>query len=251
MGIIVVCCCGKRLEVPDSAAGRRGKCSECNRTVFVPTTTDRGLVFWSGTDMQILEACVQQSLCQLPVQGREAVLDEAEKWAKAWRLPPEKKPNRSGRGMVCDVLCSCVQRDATVGMDRVTVYQAKDEPMLRVTVFRQEKQLLHFVARTGEDEYLCWHHHDAEDEAVENEKQRTDVIQALSGGVRCAKCGYNIGYVRLVPKVGLAPIVGYRCTSCSVILCSKCHGKYEQGCPECRAGHQHLQVLSARLPAKV
>jgi hypothetical protein len=201
-------------------------------------------------DMKHLEAAAQQAICELEIQQTEAVLDEAGKWAKAWKLPPDRQPHRAGFSMICDMVVSCVMRDATIGMDRANVSRYDGEQMIRVTVNRQNRQLLHFVARVGQDEYLCWHHRDAEDEAQEDQKQRSTIIQSLSGGVRCALCNYNLGYVRRVAKTGLAPIVGYRCTVCSGIFCTKCHGKFIQGCPSCRATHEHLEILAAKLMPK-
>ena len=246
MGIIVTCVCGKRLLTPDSASGQRGRCSECRRVVFVPRETRQGLIFWTGIEFPQLEAAVQQALVQLPVQPRSAILDEADKWAKAWNLPPEREPHQAGLDLITDMVVSCVQRDATVGMDHVTVLQTGGEKMLRVAVARQGRELLHFIARSGDDEFLCWHHRDTEDEQMENEKQRTDILQSLSGGVRCDMCSYNMGYVQLRTKAGLAPIVGYRCAVCNKLFCSKCHGKYEQGCPACGAPLESLQYLARR-----
>jgi len=182
----------------------------------------------------------------LKVQGKEAVLDEAEKWAKAWKLPPDRKPHRAGMDLVCDMVVSCVQRDATVGMEGVNVIQATGEEMVRVGVTRQGKQLLHFVARLGADEFICWHHRDVEDEQADNEKQRTDVIQSITGGVHCELCDYNMGYVRLMTKAGLAPLVGYRCTACNKLFCTKCHGKRGENCPACGASAAKLQYLARR-----
>jgi hypothetical protein len=246
MGIIITCCCGKRLVAPDSAAGQRGRCSKCGRTVFVPTETDRGVIYFSGDDLPGLEAAIHQAACRLVIQDREAVLDEAEKWAKAWKLPPDRKPLQAGFDLTCDSVVSCVQRDATVGMERASVLQAAGEEMLRVSVTRQEVQLLHFVARIGEDEFLSWHHRDAEDEEADDARQKTDIMQSLSTGVHCELCDYNIGYVRLLTKAGLVPIVGYRCTACNKLFCSKCHGKYEEGCPACGAPLAKLQYLARR-----
>lgn len=246
MGIMITCCCGKRLVTPDSAAGQRGRCSECGRQVFVPRETSQGVVYWTGTELNLLEAAVIQASCQLPNQDREEVLDEAEKWAKAWKLPPERSPHEAGLDLTTDVVVSCVQRDVTVGMDGLSVLQAKDEKMIRVVVSRQGTQLLHFIARTDDDHYLCWHHRDTEDEQVDNEKQRTDVLQSLSTGVRCELCDYNMGYVRLLSRAGLAPIVGYRCTQCNKLFCTKCHGKARQGCPTCEAPLEDLQYLARR-----
>ncbi len=250
MGIIVTCCCGKILEAPAESAGRHGRCSECRRLVFVPRETEKAHVIYTGNNFQLIEAAIIQALCQLEIQPREAMMDEADKWAKAWQLPSERKPHSSGLELIAGMVSSCIQRDATVGMDRVSIHRMKAEPMLRVAVIRENRQLLHIVARIGEDQYLCWHHRDAEDEEVENAKQRTAVLQSLSAGVHCDRCDYNMGFVRLVGRIGLAPIVGYRCTVCNKILCTKCHGKFEKGCPECRASHNKLQVLAAKLPVK-
>lgn len=250
MGIIVTCYCGKSLEAPPEAAGRHGRCSECRRIVFVPRQTDKAIIIYTGLDLQMVEAAIIQALSQLEVQPREAMLDEAEKWAKAWQLPPDRKPHSMGLELIAGMVSSCVQRDAVVGMDRVSVHRMINEPMLRVAVIRNNRQLLHIIARTDQDEYLCWHHRDADDEEEENAKQRTAVLQSLSAGVHCDSCNYNMGYVRLVGRVGLAPIVGYRCTVCNKILCTKCHGNYGKGCPECHAPHSQLQVLAARLPVK-
>jgi len=247
MGIILTCVCGKRLVTPDSAAGQRGRCSECRRLVFVPRQTDRGVIFWSGDEIPLLEASLMQAAMQLEIQDREAVLDEADKWAKAWKLPPEREPHQAGLDLITDIVVSCVQRDATVGMDSVTVLQAKGERMVRVAVARQGTQLLHFVARTAPDEFLCWHHRDVEDDLVDDEKQRTDVLQSLSSGVHCELCDYNMGYVRLLAKAGLSPIVGYRCTKCNKLFCSKCHGRAKQGCPSCGGDYEDLQYLARRL----
>ena len=246
MSIVVMCSCGKRLEAPDSAAGRHGKCSECGRTVFIPRQTDRATIIWSGTDMFLVEAAIKQSVGQLPMVQREAMLDEAEKWAKAWRLPPEHQPHEAVEELICDMVVSCVQRDVTVGMDRMSVMRAKGEDMLRVLVTRQETQLLHFVARIGPDKYISWHHRDAEDDEIENAKQRTDVLQSLSSGIICDKCGYNLGYCNLIAKPGLSAIVGCYCSECGKMLCSKCHGKVEQGCPECSASRDKLKFLARR-----
>ena len=247
MGITLTCVCGKRLVTPDSAAGQRGRCSECRRLVFVPQQTSQGIVYWSGDEFPLLEASTQQAAGQLPVEDREAVLDEAEKWAKAWHLPPDRNPHKGGLDLITDIVVSCVQRDATVGMDSVTVLQARDEQMVRVAVARQGAQLLHFIARVGQDDYLAWHHRDAEDEMAEDERQRTDVLQSLSSGVHCELCNYNMGYVRLLTKAGLAPIVGYRCAKCNKLFCSKCHGRYKQGCPACEAPLEELQYLARRV----
>lgn len=246
MGIILTCCCGKRLMTPDSAAGQRGRCSKCGRVVFVPQQTNHGLVYWTGKEIQYLEAAAMQAVSHLPIQDREAVLDEADKWAKAWHLPPDRSPHAAGLELICDMVVSCVQRDATVGMDGASVLQASGEKMIRVSVARQGRQLLHFIARVGDDEFLCWHHRDAEDEMTEDEKQRTDILQSLSSGVHCELCNYNMGYVRLLKKAGLAPIVGYRCTNCNKLFCSKCHGRYEQGCPACEASLDKLEYLARR-----
>ncbi len=246
MGIIVTCCCGKRLIAPDSSAGQRGRCSECRRIVFVPYETDRGRIIYQGMDIPLIEGALKQSICRLPIQDREAVLDEAEKWAKAWHLPPDRKPHEAGFDLISDMVISCVQRDAAVGMDHATVLEAAGENMVRVSVARQGEQLLHFIARVGEDEYFAWHHRDAEDEEAEDARQRTDVMQSLSSGVQCEICNHNMGYVRLMTKVGLAPIVGYRCTACNKLFCTKCHGKYEEGCPACGAPHTKLQLLARR-----
>jgi hypothetical protein len=249
MGIILTCVCGKRLVTPDSAAGQRGRCSECRRLVFVPHETSRGTVYWSGTELQLLEACMHQAVSQLKIQDTDAVLDEAEKWAKAWKLPPEREPHKAGLSLAIDIIISCVQRDATVGMDSVAVLKAGDEDMIRVAVDRQGTEFLHIVARVGEDEYLCWHHRDAEDEMADNEKQRTDILQSLSSGVHCELCNYNMGYVRLLKNPGLAPIVGYRCSECNKLFCSKCHGRHKEGCPSCKAGFENLQYLARRTQA--
>jgi hypothetical protein len=246
MGITLTCWCGKRLVAPDAAAGQHGRCSECGRAVFVPLRSERGVLYWTGSEIQLLEAALRQAVANLKVQSREAVLDEAEKWAKAWRLPPERKPHSAGGDLACDHIISCIQRDATVGMDEASVLQAAGEEMVRVSVLRQGRQLLHFVARVGQDEFFCWHHRDAEDEEIENEKQRTDIIQSLSGGIHCELCYYNMGFVRLMPKVGLAPLVGYRCTACNKLFCSKCHGTHEKGCPSCSAPLGKLQYLARR-----
>ena len=196
--------------------------------------------------MFLVEAAVKQSVVQLPVVQRDAMLDEAEKWAKAWRLPPERTPHEAGEELICDMVVSCVQRDVTVGMDRMSVMRAKGEDMLRVLVTRQETQLLHFVARIGPDRYVCWHHRDAEDDESDDAKQRTDVLQSLASGVICDKCGYNLGYCNLVAKPGLSPIVGYHCSQCGRMFCSKCHGKVEMGCPECVAPREKLKFLARR-----
>jgi hypothetical protein len=246
MGIILTCVCGKRLVTPDSAAGQRGRCSECRRLVFVPQHTTQGLVFWTGTETPFLEASLLQAACQLPVQDEAVVLDEAEKWAKAWKLPPEREPHKAGLDLVTDMIVSCVQRDATVGLDSITVLQAKEEKMIRVSVARQNTHLLHFIARIAPDLYLGWHHRDTEDDRVDDEKQRTDVLQSLSSGVHCEICNYNMGYVRLLAKAGLTPIVGYRCGKCNKLFCSKCHGTYKQGCPACKAPVEALQYLARR-----
>lgn len=246
MGITLTCVCGKRLVTPDSAAGQRGRCSECRRLVFVPLQTAQGTIFWQGTEFQLLEASLLQAASQLPMQDEPVVLDEADKWAKAWKLPPEREPHKAGLDLITDMVVSCVQRDATVGMDAVSVIQAKGEKMIRVAVARQGTQLLHFVARIAPDQYLCWHHRDTEDDRVDDEKQRTDVLQSLSSGVHCELCNYNMGYVRLLNKAGLAPIVGYRCTKCNKLFCSKCHGRYKQGCPACQAALEDLQYLARR-----
>lgn len=246
MGIIVTCCCGKRLVTADATAGQRGRCSECGRFVFVPRQTSQGTLFWTGTDLRLLEASLHQAIYQLPVQETEAVLDEADKWAKAWNLPPERRPHNSGSDLICDIVVSCLQRDATVGMDHAEVIQARDEQMIRVVAVRQGAQLLHFIARTGEDEYCCWHHRDTEDAELDDAKQRTDVLQALSGGVHCELCDYNMGFVRMLNKPGLAPIAGYRCRKCNKLFCSKCHGRYKEGCPSCKAPLEELQYLARR-----
>jgi hypothetical protein len=214
--------------------------------VFVPRETNQGIVFWSGSEFPLLEAAMMQAASQLPMQDREAVLDESEKWAKAWQLPPDRKPHKGGLDLITDIIVSCVQRDATVGMDEAAVLQVKGEKMVRVAVARQGTQLLHFIARVGQDDYLAWHHRDAEDEMAEDERQRTDVLQSLSSGVHCELCNYNMGYVRLLAKAGLAPIVGYRCTKCNKLFCSKCHGKYKQGCPSCEAELENLQYLARK-----
>jgi len=246
MGIIVTCSCGKRLVAPDATAGQRGRCSSCSRTVFIPKTTDRGVVYWVGSDLQLLEAALQQAAAQLPLQSEDEVLDEAEKWAKAWQLPPDRKPHRSGLDLVRDIVVSCVQRDATVGIDGASVVQATGEQMIRVGVTRQGRQLLHFIARVAPDDFLCWHHRDAEDEQADDEKQQTDIIQSLTGGVHCELCDYNMGYVRLLEKAGLAPIVGYRCRQCNKLFCTKCHGKRAEGCPACGTDASNLQYLARR-----
>jgi len=196
--------------------------------------------------MFLVEAAVKQSVVQLPVVQRDAMLDEAEKWAKAWHLPPERTPHEAGEELICDMVISCVQRDVTVGMDRMSVMRAKGEDMLRVLVARQETQLLHFVARIGPDKYISWHHRDAEDDETDNAKQKTDVLQSLASGVICDKCGYNLGYCNLVAKPGLSPIVGYHCSQCGRMFCSKCHGKVELGCPECVAPREKLKFLARR-----
>jgi len=249
MPIIVTCCCGKNLEAPETAAGRHGKCSQCGRTVFVPQRTSQELVTWTGTDFQLLEAALHQELFRLPVQPTDRILDEAEKWAKVWKLPPERKPHHAGFDLICDMVSSCVMRDAAVGMDNVSVLRANGEQMVRVAVLRGERKLLHFIARSGEDEYLCWHHRDAEDDETETARERTDVLQSIATGVHCAKCDHNLGYVR-VTKAGLAPIAGYRCGRCGRIFCSKCHGAFVRGCPLCSEGHEALILLAARLVPK-
>ena len=55
-----------------------------------------------------------------------------------------------------------------------------------------------------------------------------------------------MGYVRLLKKAGLTPIVGYRCTACNKLFCSKCHGRYRQGCPACEAPLEKLEYLARR-----
>lgn len=250
MGIIVNCCCGKSLEAAPESAGRHGRCSECRRVVFIPRETEKAVVIYTGINLPLVEAAIIQAMSQLEVQPREAMLDEAEKWAKAWQLPADRHPHTMGLELIAGMVSSCIQRDAAVGMDRVSVHRMKNEPMLRVAVIRENQQLLHIVARIAQDEFLCWHHRDAEDEEAENAKQRTAMLQSLSSGVHCDRCDYNMGFVRLIGRVGLAPIVGYRCTVCNKILCTKCHGKYEKGCPDCHATHSKLQVLAARLPVK-
>jgi len=246
MGIVVTCKCGKKLTAPDDAGGRHGRCSECGRTVFIPRSTDRALIIWTGTDMFLMEEAIKQTVGRLPEVTREAMLDEADKWAKAWRLPPERQPREAGEELICDMVVSCVQRDAAVGMDRMSVLMAKGEQMLRILVARQGEQLLHFVARIGPDQYITWHHRDAEDDEIDDAKQKTGVMQSLASGVVCDKCGYNMGYCDMLSKPGLAPIVGYYCSQCQHMLCTKCQGKIEQGCTECGAGRDKLQYLARR-----
>ena len=209
MSVIVTCSCGKKLAAPESAAGRQGKCSQCGRTVFVPQRNSQELIVWSGTDVQLLEAALHQELSQLAIQPAEHILEEAEKWAKALKLPRERKPYYAGFELICDMVSSCVRRDAAVGMDKMTVSQTDGEQMVRVSVQRGERRRLHFVARIGEDEYLCWHHRDAADDEIENVRERTDVLQAIMSGVHCANCEYNIAFAQ-VTKDGQATTVEYR-----------------------------------------
>ena len=208
MVLTVTCSCGRKLLAPPSAAGRHGKCSLCGRMVFVPLRSAHDLVIWSGRDFPLLEAALQQELPQLAIQPAENILNEAEKWAKVWNLPLRRKPAYAGLDLICDVVASCVMHDAVVGMDKVAVLRADGEQIVRVVVQRGERKLLHFVARTGDDEYLCWHHRDAEDDELENARERTDTLQAPQG-VHCAKCEYNIAYAQ-VTKDGQATTVEYR-----------------------------------------
>jgi len=209
VSVIVTCRCGKRVKAPQSWAGRRGKCSYCGQTVFVPLRNGTELIIWSGTDFQLLEWALHQELPQLAIQPAANILGEAEKWAKVWKLPVEHKSHHAGFALICDLVSSCVMRDAAVGMDMAMVSRTEGEPIIRVAVKRGERTLLHFVARSGEDEYLCWHHRDAEDEEIENAREQTDVLQAQPGGVHCSNCEYNIAYTQ-VSKDGQSTTVEYR-----------------------------------------